>query len=208
MPYVVIDDVSGLITLAQWGIMEIHLWGSKADDLERPDRVVFDLDPGEGVPWKAVRDAARELRSTLAELNLKSWIKTTGGKGLHVVVPIARRNSWDEVKAFAQGVATRMAVDSPDRYIATASKSARSGLIYIDWLRNARSATWVSPWSLRARASAGVSAPISWEALGRVPGGDAVTIQTARKIPPMDPWADLLTSRQRLLKSTIQLVGR
>lgn len=208
-PHVVIHDLKGLITLVQWGVMEIHSWGARADDPERPDRIIFDLDPGPAVTWSDVKEAATGLRGLLDGLGLASWLKTSGGKGLHVVVPIARRSTWDEVSSFARGVAEHMQSQFPDRFIAKASKSARGGLIFVDWLRNTRSATAVAPWSMRARASAGVSVPIPWSRLGKLTAGDEYTLLSIRANPPRgsDPWKEMLAAKQRLTREMMSKLG-
>ncbi len=199
-PYVVVRDVKGLVTLAQWGVMEVHPWGAQADAPEKPDRIFFDLDPGPGVKWAAVREAAQGVRALLEELGLASWVKTSGGKGLHVVVPIERRSTWDDVADFAKGVAVHLATHFPDRFIAKASKAAREGVIFVDWLRNTRGATAVAPYSPRARAAAGVSMPLSWRALGKLTAGDEYTIVTVQNAPrtPRDPWHEMLQHPPRL----------
>ncbi len=134
--YVVVRDLKGLMALVQFGALEIHAWGSLADDVEHPDRVVFDLDPDPEVPWKRVIAAAELVRQRLEKCRLKSFVKTTGGKGLHVVAPIARRNTWPEVKQFAKDFADQMVADAPQEFIATMSKAARRNKIFIDYLRN------------------------------------------------------------------------
>lgn len=196
-PYIVVRDVAGLVTLAQWGVLEIHPWGARADDPERPDRITFDLDPGEGSPWSAMQEAARRLRTVLKSVGLESWLKTSGGKGLHVVVPVQRRVSWDGVSAFARAVAEYLAEEHPDDYVARARKSERQGRIFIDWLRNSRGATSVAPWSPRARPRAGVSVPVTWSALSKLTAGDQYTIaEWPRRA--RDPWQPMLKSRQGL----------
>ena len=195
--HVVIHGVAGLVTLVQWGVIEIHPWGCRADDLNHPDRIVFDLDPAPGVAWSRVQDAARQVRHVLRERGLDSWVKTSGGKGLHVVVPIERRDSWDAASAFARSIAAELQAAQPEKFIAKASKSARRGRVFIDWLRNSRGATSVAPWSPRARSHAGVSVPLPWPRLGQVAAGDWYTIASVR-LPAADPWRGLLTSRQRL----------
>ncbi|HEX5635230.1 MAG TPA: non-homologous end-joining DNA ligase, partial [Gemmatimonadales bacterium] len=155
-PYARLTDAAGLVTLVQYGVLEIHAWGARADRLEAPDRVVFDLDPAPGVPWERVVAAARELRGRLSGMGLACWVKTSGGKGVHVVVPIERRHAWAQVAAFAERVARDMAEAEPTAYLATASRAKRTGRIFIDWLRNTRGATSVAAWSTRAREGAPV----------------------------------------------------
>ncbi|HEY3933978.1 MAG TPA: non-homologous end-joining DNA ligase [Gemmatimonadales bacterium] len=204
--YVAVRDVTGLVALIQWGVMEIHPWGARSDDPDHPDRIIFDLDPGPGVTWKATQQAARGLGALLDELGLSSWLKTTGGKGLHIVVPITRRNSWDQVSDFARAVAAQMESVFPDQFIIKASKAERKGLIFIDWLRNTRGATAIAPWCPRARADAGVSVPISWEQLGRVKRGNYFTLPKLRRAIPRidDPWSDLLASRQGITLAMVR----
>jgi bifunctional non-homologous end joining protein LigD len=198
---VAIDDLAGLIALVQMGVLEIHTWGSRARQLERPDRLIFDLDPDPSVQWPQVVVAAREVRLVLEELGLTSFLKTTGGKGLHVVVPIQPRVGWDDAKAFCHAIADLMTRAAPDRYIATMSKAARKGKIFIDYLRNGRGATAIAPYSTRAREMATVSAPISWEELSPKLRSDQFTIENLparlRKLKK-DPWADFASTRQSI----------
>jgi len=203
--HVVIHDVEGLVALVQWGVMEIHAWGSRADDPERPDRIIFDLDPDPAITWQEVKEAATGVRGLLDGLGLDSWLKTSGGKGLHVVVPIARRSSWDEVSAFARAVAEHMQAEFPDRFIAKASKAARRGLIFVDWLRNTRGATAIAPWSTRARSAAGVSVPIPWSRLEKLTAGDEFTLLSIRatRLPGADPWKEMLATRQGLTRAML-----
>ncbi len=204
-PHVVVHDVAGLMALVQWGVMEIHAWGSRADDPERPDRIIFDLDPDPAITWQEVKEAATGVRGLLDGLGLESWLKTSGGKGLHVVVPIARRSTWDEVSAFARAVAEHMQAEFPDRFIAKASKAARRGLIFVDWLRNTRGATAIAPWSTRARSAAGVSVPIPWSRLEKLAAGDEYTLLSLRRkpLPSADPWEGMLATRQGLTRALI-----
>jgi bifunctional non-homologous end joining protein LigD len=200
-PYPTVRTKAGLIALVQHGTLEIHAWGARADRLDAPDRVVFDLDPGPGITWSDVLSAARDLRGRLAYRELASWVKTSGGKGLHVVVPIERRSTWAEVAAFAEAMATEMVAASPRRYVATASKAKRSGRIYIDWLRNTRGATSVAAWSTRARPGAPVSVPMPWVDLDDLPGADALKVPDVLQMLRgrfRDPWQELATIRQRL----------
>ena len=203
-PYTKLDDAAGLVSLIQHGVLEIHVWGARADDVDLPDRIVFDLDPGPGVSWRRVIAGAKDLKERLEALELETWLKTSGGKGVHVVVPIARRSTWDDVAAFARAVAYGMAFDSPKKYIAKASKAARKGLIFVDWVRNTRGATSVAAWSTRARPGAPISVPVDWNAIDELKGGDqfrfADILELVRK-RPRDPWEDLPKSRQRLTRA-------
>jgi bifunctional non-homologous end joining protein LigD len=202
-PMIAIDDLAGLISLVQGGVVEIHPWGSGVDDLERPDRLVFDLDPGEDVPWSEVVAAARAMRAELQGRGLESFVKTSGGKGLHVVVPIAPRADWDEAKAFTQAVAEHMSRAHPDRYVAIMSKRARRGRIFIDWVRNGRGATAVAAYSTRARPQAPVSTPLAWDELSEGLRGDHFTIANLRErldFVKRDPWEGFFALRQRLAR--------
>ena len=200
-PYTMIHDASGLVGLVQHGVLELHLWGSRADRVDAPDRIVFDVDPAPGVPWGRVREAARLLHEVSGTLGLESWLKTTGGKGLHVVIPIERRSGWGEVAAFARALAYRIAREHPDRYLAVASKAARQGKIFIDWLRNTRGATAIAPWSTRAREGAPVSVPLEWDELERLKAADQYDVRSAILLARKrrtDPWAGMPAARQRL----------
>ncbi len=198
--YIVIRDAGGLRALVQFDVLEIHTWSVRADDVDAPDRIVFDLDPGPGVPWGAVRAAAVEVRGRLRRAGLTSWAKLTGGKGIHVVAPIVRRATWDVVSEFARDIADGMASDHPRDFLAQAAKAARRGKIFVDWLRNTRGATWVAPWSTRARPGAPISLPLAWPRLATAPAANAWTLdQLAAGRLPADPWRSLLTTRQRLM---------
>jgi bifunctional non-homologous end joining protein LigD len=200
-PMLVIDGFDGLASLVQSGVVEIHPWGSRADNLERPDRLIFDLDPGEDVPWPSVIDAARELRDRLKEVGLVSFVKTSGGKGLHVVVPIEPTVSWDEAKAFTERIAEAMSGDRPDRFLANMSKRLRRGRIFVDYLRNGRGATAVAAYSTRARPQAPVSTPISWDDLSEGIRADQFTVGNLRErldFLKSDPWRELGKVRQKL----------
>jgi bifunctional non-homologous end joining protein LigD len=199
--YLVVEDVSGLVGLVQMGVLEIHTWNAQADRIEAPDRLVFDLDPGPDVPWPAVLAAARLVHANLATHGLASFVKTTGGKGLHVVTPIQAGPTWSACVAFARGVAEALVRETPQAFVATMAKSARSGKIFIDYFRNQRGATSVVAYSTRARRGAPVSTPITWDELDSVPAGDHFTIETV--VPrltklPSDPWAGYATARRPL----------
>jgi bifunctional non-homologous end joining protein LigD len=200
-PYLVVDDAAGLISLAQIGALEIHAWGARADKLERPDRLIFDLDPDPQVKWTAIVQSARHVRQFLSELGLESFVKTTGGKGLHLVVPIERRHGWAEVAAFCKRVAELIVKADPSHYTANMAKAARSGKIFVDYLRNARGATAILPYSTRARPGAPVSAPLSWDELSPRIASDHFTIRNlARRLGALkrDPWEGMASLRQSL----------
>jgi bifunctional non-homologous end joining protein LigD len=195
----VIADARGLLRLIQNGALELHPWGSRTPSIENPDVCVFDLDPAPDVPWPDLAAAARALRERLQSKGLESFLKTTGGKGLHVVLPLQGRTTWEELKTFAKSMAVQMTRDHPDLYTATMSKQARRGRIFIDWLRNGRGATAVAPYSTRARAHAPIAAPLTWEELGSIDRADAFTISTiAARLEKDDPWKGYFQVRQRL----------
>lgn len=199
--YVFVRDVRGLVALVQYGVLELHIWGARADDVDKPDRVVFDLDPAPDVEWAALMATARDVKTVLGGCGLDSWIKTSGGKGVHVVVPIVRRVSWDDVRDFARLVTAHLLERNSEGLVDVASKAARPGKIFIDYLRNARGATSVAPWSTRAREGAPVSVPLPWTQLRSLASGNAVALSAAAsraKRLRTDPWAGMLTSRQGL----------
>ncbi|HZS65011.1 MAG TPA: non-homologous end-joining DNA ligase [Xanthobacteraceae bacterium] len=197
-----VRNLAGVIALVQAGVLEIHTRGTTIDHLEEADRLVFDLDPGPGLAWKDVLAAAREVRRRLEAMGLRTFVKTSGGKGLHVVLPI-RYTPWDEAKAFCRGIAEQMAADEPDRYLATAKKSARANRIFVDYLRNSREATAVAPYSTRARAGAPVSVPVAWEELSSLTSAAQYTlrnIQQRLSRLSKDPWAGIGRIKQALPK--------
>jgi bifunctional non-homologous end joining protein LigD len=199
--YLHIDDVSGLVAATQMGVLELHVWGSHIDTLEKPDRLVFDLDPDASVDFGEVREAALEMRKRLDDVGLRSFPMATGGKGIHVVVPLAPEPDWDEVKDFAEAIARTLAAEQPRRYLAKASKSARKGRIFIDYLRNARGATAVAPFSSRAKPDAPVAWPLAWEQVGRLADAQPATVSTAAKLlkrRKTDPWAGYFDLAQTL----------
>ncbi|HVR70873.1 MAG TPA: non-homologous end-joining DNA ligase, partial [Vicinamibacteria bacterium] len=199
--YLVVDDLPGLVGLAQIGILELHTWNSLADDVEHPDRVVFDLDPDTALPWARVVEAARTVRERLAADRLQGFVKTTGGKGLHVVVPLAGRPTWDACSTYAETIATEIAGAAPKAYVAEMSKAKRTGKVFIDWLRNVRGSTSIATWSTRARPGAPVSVPLGWDELDPKGGPAAFGLKNVpRRLATLraDPWARYWTSRQRL----------
>jgi bifunctional non-homologous end joining protein LigD len=194
---IAVDGLPGLIGLVQAGVLELHPWGSTLDRIEQPDRLVFDFDPGENVAWEAVIEGAREIRDRLDSEGLSSFVKTTGGKGLHVVVPLLPKADWAAVRAFAKKLAGAMAADRPDRYTATLAKRARTGRIFIDYLRNGRGATAVAVYSTRARSGAPVSTPLAWDELSPqiLPNHFTVANLPGRlSTLDTDPWKDFSRS--------------
>ncbi len=204
--YLMIDSTAGLVSVAQIGGVEIHLWGSTAKKLERPDRLIFDLDPDPTVDFAAVRDAARDVRDLLQTAGLTSFPLVTGGKGIHVVVPLDATQDWDTVKSFARGVATKLADTEPERFVATMAKVKRKGRIFIDWLRNERGATAVAPYSPRAKAEASVATPVGWSELSRIEGANVFTIPIVlqRLKRKTDPWSDYFSVRQRISRDALR----
>jgi bifunctional non-homologous end joining protein LigD len=207
--YMRVDDRDGVLALAQFGVLEIHVWGARADQVERPDTLIFDLDPDPSVGWKEVVQAAHDVRGVLDALGLASFVKTTGGKGLHVVAPVERRIAWDPFKAFARAVAERLAEAQPHRFVTNLLKKERKGKIFLDYLRNGRGATAIAPYSPRARPHAPVATPVGWDELdGLRPGAFTVltlpAILDARK---HDPWADYAAVKQTISKAMMKEIG-
>src|SRR6516165_5768416 len=194
---IAVEKLSDLVELAQFGALEVHVRGSRLERLELCDRIVFDLDPGEGVSWKGIVAAAQEIRERLKAQKLKSFVKLSGGKGIHVVVPISGAD-WDTTKRFVARLAAAMAADSPQRYLAKMTKSLREGKIFIDYFRNSREATSVAVYSTRARAGAPISMPIAWDALARTTAGNQFTVLNWKKHLKADPWAEIGKVRQKL----------
>ena len=179
-PLLEVTGKSGLLSAAQWNVIELHTRNATATSSRHPDRIVFDLDPGSGVPWRAVQEAAQLLRGFLAELGLVPFLKTSGGKGLHVVVPIRRTHDWDAVKAFAKAVVTHLATVIPKRFVAKSGPRNRVGRIFIDYLRNGEDATTACAWSARARPGMGISVPVAWDELDDLTGGDHWRVNTVQ----------------------------
>jgi bifunctional non-homologous end joining protein LigD len=194
-----IDGLDGLLGLVQGGTLEIHPCGSSLADLDHPDRLIFDLDPGPGVGWSAMVETAIELRKRLKRDGLATFVKTTGGKGLHVVAPLVPRAGWDELKSYAHALAGAMFREDPARFAPTMAKREREGRIYIDYLRNGRGATAVAAYSTRARPGAAVSMPIAWEELGDVTGDSFRLPEVLKRLAGRrDPWARFFKAAQSL----------
>jgi bifunctional non-homologous end joining protein LigD len=199
--YTYIKDIASLIAMVQMGVLELHPWGSTVAKLETPDRITFDFDPDVGLPWERVTEAAIELREALLGIGLQSFPKTTGGKGLHIVVPVAPKLDWEAVKEFAKWVAERFVAAYPDRFTSNMAKRARSGRIFIDYLRNGRGATAIGAYSPRARPGATVATPLFWEEVEKGVKPDRFTVATVpgrlAKLKS-DPWAEMGTLRQSI----------
>ncbi|HEX8623842.1 MAG TPA: non-homologous end-joining DNA ligase [Allosphingosinicella sp.] len=183
--YLHVDDVEGIIACVEAKAIEFHAWGCRVDDLERPDRIAIDLDPGEGVGFAQVRDGASQIRQSLAAIGLESWPLLTGGKGAHVVVPIRPEAGWDSVRAFASRFCAALAGLLPDRFTVALPKKERGGRIFLDYLRNQRTATAIMPWSLRAREGAPVATPVNWDEFEKARSAVAMT------------FADIAEAKQR-----------
>jgi bifunctional non-homologous end joining protein LigD len=209
-PYGAVDSLEGLLSLAQMGVLELHIWGSHRDRIEQPDYIVFDFDPDEGLDWERVVEGALAMRAFLEDLGLQTFLKTTGGKGLHVVLPITRKDDWDEVKAFTKAVSEKMVAAEPQKYTSKLPKASRKGKIFIDYLRNGRGATSICAYSTRARANAPVSVPLFWEELETDVRGNTYTLRTLperlEKLPS-DPWADFFKVRQSITAAMKRAVG-
>ena len=199
-PYIVASSARALVGLAQANALELHAWGATVESIDRPDTLVIDLDPDRGLAWSAVVAAAREARAVLEGVDIAPLVKTTGGSGVHLVVPLEPRHSWEQVRAFARSVATRLEQRAPERFTATPGEKHRRGKVFVDYLRNSRGATAVVPYSMRARPGATVATPLAWDELSRDAPPSSFTIATVPKriVRTKDPWADYGKRRQRL----------
>jgi bifunctional non-homologous end joining protein LigD len=204
--YMVADDVEGVISLAQMGVVEIHTWNSTTKDIERPNRLVWDFDPGPNIAWKDVVKAAKAIRALLETLGLQSWLKTTGGHGLHVVAPLVPDRPWDECLDFTRAVASTLAATDPALYTITFAKQGRESKILIDYLRNNRTNTSVCAFSARAREAGTVSMPIAWSKLTTRLKVEAFTVETVGKKAAVDPWRDYWKTRQRISKAVFAAI--
>ena len=207
--YITVSSAEGLVGLAQMGVLEVHPWGSHNRSLEKPDRIVFDLDPDLSIAWKTLAESARSIRELLRKVGLKSFVKLTGGKGLHVVVPIRDEHSWPVVKDFAHGVALKMEQADPDLFLTKMTKSARTGKIYIDYLRNDRGSTSVAPYSPRARAGVPVSVPLNWKELDERKAPVFTVADFARWKARLrnDPWKEMNGVDQSLTDAAMDAIG-
>jgi len=201
--YLYIEDERGLIASVQVGALELHLWGCHVDEVEKPDRLIFDFDPDEGLDFLHVKQAAKDMRGRLKALGLESFAMVTGGKGVHVIAPLKRGHSWDQHRDFAEAMARVMAEEEPDRFVANMLKAKRKGKIFVDYLRNQRGATAICPFSTRARPGAYVAMPVTWERLAKLDNAHPVAVGEAAKFmgrtdPKFDPWPDYFKLKQPL----------
>jgi bifunctional non-homologous end joining protein LigD len=199
-PMLEIARPEGLLSAAQMNVIEFHTWNAVKTAIGKPDRMTFDLDPGEGIGWKQVQEAAQVVHSFLAELKLPAFLKTSGGKGLHVVVPLRKQFDWDTVKDFSAAIVQHLAKTLPDRFVAKSGPRNRVGRIFIDYLRNGFGATTASAWSARSRPGLGVSVPIAWDELDALTGGAQWTVANVedRLSIGNTPWNDYEASRASL----------
>jgi bifunctional non-homologous end joining protein LigD len=204
--YLMVDDAAGLVSVAQIAGLEVHPWGARVGNLEHPERLIFDLDPDTSLTFADVREAARDVRKLLQTAGLESFALVTGGKGIHVIAPLAAKQDWETVKGFARGVAEKLAETEPERFVATMSKAKRRGRIFIDWLRNERGSTAIAPYSPRAKPEASVAAPVTWAELSRIDAANVFTIPVMlqRIKRKTDPWADYQGTRQKISREALR----
>ena len=197
--YLYVRDEKGLIELVQMGAIEIHPWGARVERIDYPDRLIFDLDPDTGVPFDVVKLAARDLRRRLEESGLESYLKCTGGKGLHVTVPLAEKDKWAAVKRFAASIAEKMVREVPEAYVATMSKGKRKGKIFVDYFRNDYTATAIADFGVRARPGAPVAVPLEWKELDTLKAANQFSMQDVlARLKKSKPKPARYTNRQRI----------
>jgi bifunctional non-homologous end joining protein LigD len=199
-PLIEIAEPLGLLSAAQWNVIEFHTWNAVKTQIDKPDRITFDLDPGKGVEWSTIQEVARLLRSFLTELDLPAFLKTSGGKGLHVVTPIRRQHDWGTVKDFSRAIVEHLARNFPKLVVAKSGEKNRVGKIYIDYLRNGFGATTVSAWSVRGRPGLGISVPISWTELSKLKDAAQWTLRNIedRLKTGNTPWTDYARSAKSI----------
>jgi bifunctional non-homologous end joining protein LigD len=206
--YLVVDNQTGLLELVNLGALEFHTWGASETNIEKPDLMVFDLDPDPGVTRKALVEGVLLVKQRLEDLGLKTFLKTTGGKGFHVVVPLQRRQGWDEVKAFSKAIAESIAAEDPAHYIANMSLAKRKGKIFIDYLRNGRGATFIAPFSTRARKSAPVATPLDWHEFGEEIEPAGWTVKDLKALLARgEIWEEMNRTRQSITAKMMKSVG-
>ena len=203
--YFYIDDVAGLIGGVQMNVLEFHIWGSRRDDIEKPERIIFDLDPDEGLGFDAVRAAAADVRDMLARIGLKTFPLLSGGKGIHVVAPLQPAADWETTKAFCRDIALKLESERPERFVANMAKAKRKGKLFVDYLRNERGSTAIAPFSTRSRENCPVAMPIAWDELETVKAANAFSLaEGAARAQGPDPWKGYFDVRQSL---TADLLG-
>ncbi|MDB5474150.1 MAG: ligD [Devosia sp.] len=206
--YFFVDNLAGLIAGTQMNVLEWHLWGARTKDIEKPERIIFDIDPDEGLGFEHVRSAAKEIRSALEDLGLQSYALVSGGKGIHVIAPLKPKLEWPEIKAFSKGFAQRLAEHYPDRFTANMSKARRKGKLFIDYLRNERGSTAVAPWSSRSREGAPAAVPVSWEELETIEAANQFSLAAAAgRAKQPDPWKDYFAVSQTVTKTMLNKIG-
>ena len=204
-----VEGLDGVIAGVQISTLEFHIWGSHIATLEKPDRIVFDLDPDEGLDFGRTRDAAREVKERLAALGLASFAMVTGGKGIHVVAPLTPRRAWPEIKAFCRGLAEAMAHDAPDQFTTNIRKDSRGNRIFIDYLRNERGATAIAPYSTRARNQAACAIPVSWTELDTLTRADTFScVAAAARTSQPDPWSAYFEVKQAISSAALRKLRR
>jgi bifunctional non-homologous end joining protein LigD len=202
-----IEDLAGLIGGVQMNTLEFHVWGSSRHQPELPDRMVFDIDPDEGLDFGQIKQAAVDIRDVLDVLGLRSWALLSGGKGVHVVVPLVPEADWPAVKAFCQNFAKLMAKSDPERFVANMSMARRKGRMFLDYLRNGQGATAICPWSTRARAGGSVAVPVTWDELAGIERANAFDVfAAAARVKGPDAWAGFLEADQVLTSKMQQVV--
>ncbi len=203
-----VDDLAGIIGGVQMSTLEFHIWGSRIDKLEKPDRIIFDIDPDEGLDFSNVRDAARHIRDVLKDWGLESVPMVTGGKGIHVIAPLTPRAEWPEVKAFCRHLADHLAETEPDQFTANIRKEKRKGRMFVDYLRNERGSTAIAPFSTRARPGIPCAVPVAWDELDELPHANVFSLDTAAaKARERDPWPDYFKLRQSITKAMLEKAG-
>ena len=206
--YMYAQDLSGIIAGVQMNSLEFHIWGSRIADVEKPDRIIFDIDPDEGLPFAEVRAAARHIRQGLEKLGLKTFPLVTGGKGIHVIAPLRPTRDWPEVKAFCKAFAQQLAADEPDRFTATMSKAKRKGRMFIDYLRNERGSTAIAPFSTRSREGAPCAVPVTWDELETLEAANLFSLEAAAAhAAGPDPWPDYFKLSQSITDKMLKAVG-
>lgn len=207
--YFYVEDLAGLIAGTQMNVLEWHVWGAPIHDVEKAERIVFDIDPDEGLGFDQVRAAAGDIGEVLGALGLQSYPLLTGGKGIHVIAPLKPRAPWPEAKQFCRSLAQRLAQEQPERFTATMSKAKRKGRLFIDYLRNERGSTAIAPWSTRARQSAPVAVPVRWAELPGVAASSQFSLaDAAARAAGPDPWTDYFELEQKITKPMLNAVGK